>query len=499
MGPDSIQNLVLQRCSHNLASGVSFIFQRSLDSGILPKDWTDANITPVFKKGNRHLAENYRPVSLTSVLSKQLEHIVCHEMHKHFDKHNVLTNVNHGFRAGFSCVTQLTITVDDLAKHINQGNHVDVAILDFSKAFDVVPHDKLLHKLEAYGIRGSLHKWIASFLTKRHMRVVVDGETSSAATVDSGVPQGTVLGPLLFLCHINDLPDCVSSMVRLFADDCLLYRPIYSQEDREALQNDLLKLEQWASDWGMRFNAKKCYILPVNCRRPSYSYTLNNTTLENVERNPYLGLLISKDLRWAAHIDNVAKKASSTLGFLRRNLNRCSGDCKKTAYIALVRSTLEYGSSVWDPFLQKDIDKLEKIQRKAARFISSDYYSRDAGSMTNMLKNLELQTLQNRRKDNRLCLMYKIANGLVPAIPHENYLKPVLNKRRIRAKNFEDFQANNFVARQQNLHDNCFEIPASKSDIYRYSFFPRTICDWNQLPDTSASSIDVFRKTLLTN
>ena len=164
-----------------------------------------------------------------------------------------------------------------------------------------------------------------------------------------------------------------------------------------------------------------------------------------------------------------------------------------------MRSTLEYGSSVWDPFLQKDIDKLEKIQRKAARFISSDYYSRDAGSMTNMLKNLELQTLQNRRKDNRLCLMYKIANGLVPAIPHENYLKPVLNKRRIRAKNFEDFQANNFVARQQNLHDNCFEIPASKSDIYRHSFFPRTICDWNQLPDTSASSIDVFRKTLLTN
>ena len=144
-------------------------------------------------------------------------------------------------------------------RNSDDGYQTDIAILDFSKAFDTVPHHKLLHKLEAYGIRGALHKWISAFLCKRHMRVHVDGESSSETEVLSGVPQGTVLGPLLFLVHINDLPDCVKSKVRLFADDCLLYRKIKSAKDQELLQKDLIELEKWANNWGMKFNAKKCY------------------------------------------------------------------------------------------------------------------------------------------------------------------------------------------------------------------------------------------------
>ena len=179
----------------------------------------------------------------------------------HLEKHNVLTSLNHGFRSGYSCETQLAITIDDLLRSYDKGQQIDIAILDFSKAFDTVPHRKLLHKLDHYGIRGPLHRWLSSFLCKRQMRVVVGGEYSRCATVDSGVPQGTVLGPLLFLCHINDLPDCVKSQVRLFADDCLLYRTIKSQKDHLILQNDLSELDKWAKSWGMRFNAKKCYIL----------------------------------------------------------------------------------------------------------------------------------------------------------------------------------------------------------------------------------------------
>ena len=177
--------------------------------------------------------------------------------------HRILTSLNHGFRAGFSCETQLVVTLHDLCQSLEQKSQVDVAILDFSKAFDTVPHSKLLEKIDSYGIRGPLHNWLTTFLTSRRMKVVVDGEFSEEATVDSGVPQGTVLGPLLFLCHINDLPDSVKSQVRLFADDCLLYRQIKSQADHLVLQKDLQSLERWAEKWGMRFNASKCYILSV--------------------------------------------------------------------------------------------------------------------------------------------------------------------------------------------------------------------------------------------
>ena len=163
-GPDELPNMVLSKCAKSLAPGISVLFQKSLDSGILPKDWTDANVTPVFKKGDKHAPENYRPVSLTSVISKTLEHIVCHHMHAHFDEHKVLTDVNHGFRSGFSCETQLTVTIDELARNTDAGFQTDVTILDFLKAFDTVPHKKLLHKLHSYGVRGNLHKWISSFL-----------------------------------------------------------------------------------------------------------------------------------------------------------------------------------------------------------------------------------------------------------------------------------------------------------------------------------------------
>ena len=311
-GPDEIPNIVLKMCSKSLAPGISALFQKSLDTGELPKDWTDANITPVFKKGDKHAAENYRPVSLTSVLSKVLEQLVCHHLHAHFEKNKILTDVNHGFRKGFSCETQLTITVDDLARNSDEGSQTDVAILDFSKAFDTVPHSKLLRKLEAYGIRGNLQNWIRSFLCNRYMKVVVDGEKSDETKVLSGVPQGTVLGPLLFLVHINDLPECVTSSVRLFADDCLLYRKVKSSKDQEILQEDLKKLEIWASNWGMKFNAKKCYILSITNRGKHKFYELNSYILKHVENNPYLGLILSSDLKFSTHIDLISRKASST-------------------------------------------------------------------------------------------------------------------------------------------------------------------------------------------
>ena len=496
-GPDSLPNLVLKECAHELAPAVAHIFQKSLDSSILPDDWTNANIAPVFKKGDRHAPENYRPVSLTSVLSKVLEHIICRNMLRHFEANRVLTSLNHGFRAGYSCETQLAVTIDDFTRNYDLGSQTDIAILDFSKAFDTVPHDRLLHKLDAYGIRGPLLSWIKAFLCNRHMRVVVDGESSSEAPVVSGVPQGTVLGPLLFLCHINDLPERVSSSVRLFADDCLLYRRIRNHDDHLALQNDLHNLESWANDWGMRINATKCYVLSIR-KKSSFFYQLNNTILKEVPNNPYLGLTISADLKWNTHINSICKKASATLGFIRRNLQHSPKAARRTAYISLVRSTLEYGSIIWDPFLQSDINKLERIQRKAARFICKDYKSRDSGCVTNMLRDLDLPTLQERRKELRLAFLYKVVEGLVPAIPSASYLTPIRSKRRIRAKVFGDYVSTNIVTSSQTNNSKCFVVPTASTEVYKHSFFVRTIIDWNQLDDNivGATSVESFKSRL---
>ncbi|VDI02195.1 Hypothetical predicted protein [Mytilus galloprovincialis] len=236
---------------------------RTKQQSIYPCGLCEHPVTWNCEGGDKHAPENYRPVSLTSVPCKLLEHIICRHILKHLEKHRVLTSLNHGFRSGYSCETQLLVTLHDFMKAFDAGKQIDVAILDFSKAFDTVPHNKLLHKMNEYGIRGPLNKWLEMFLTQRKMKAVVDGEESEEASVDSGVPQGTVLGPLLFLCHINDLPDSVQSSVRLFADDCLLYRNINSQHDHTLLQRDLQNLEVWATNWGMRFNAKKCYILSI--------------------------------------------------------------------------------------------------------------------------------------------------------------------------------------------------------------------------------------------
>jgi len=388
-GPDDIPNRVLKTCADSIAPSLAAIFSLSIKSGQLPSDWRTANISSVFKKGDRNKAENYRPVSLTSVASKILEHIICRHLHSHFERHAILTNRNHGFRTGHSCETQLLTTVNDIMQGHDAGRQTDVIILDFSKAFDTVPHSKLLHKLEHYGVRGPILSWLTSFLTERTMRVVLEGEASDDVAVESGVPQGTVLGPLLFLCHINDLPDAVKSTVRLFADDCLLYRVIRTFQDHLALQADLKKLEEWAIQWGMRFNAQKCYVLPTKSKS-QFFYSLGDTILQHVEQNPYLGIQISSDLKWSTHITGLCKKVGSTIGFLRRNLRNCPQECRRLAYIALARSSLEYAAVVWDPYLRKDIDKLESMQRRAARFITKDYKSRDPGCVGRMLDTLKL-------------------------------------------------------------------------------------------------------------
>ena len=242
-----------------------------------------ANVTPLFKKGDRSKPNNYRPISLTSITSKIFEHILSSNIMKHLEANNILNGHQHGFRHGYSCETQLISLVQDLCLNYDKDIQTDLISMDFAKAFDTVPHCRLLYKLQWYGVQGRVHKWIENFLADRSQIVVLGGVQSSSISVTSGVPQGTVLGPLLFLIYINDLPDCIKhSTIRLFADDCIIYRPILSDKDTCLLQEDINAIANWASIWLMRFNVSKCCCMQftqAKVHRINKAYYLHGTAL----------------------------------------------------------------------------------------------------------------------------------------------------------------------------------------------------------------------------
>ena len=485
-GPDQIPTRVLRETATETAPILQQIFQKSYNTSTCPDDWRDANISPIYKKGDKHNPANYRPVSLTSITCKLLEHIVHSSISSHLQEHNILIPNQHGFRKSHSCDTQLTLTVNDLASTLDKrpGSTIDMAILDFSKAFDTVPYERLLSKCHAAGIRGKTLSWIRSFLTNRRQRVLVSGSGSSWRPVTSGVPQGTVLGPLLFLIYINDITDDLSpdTTARLFADDCIIYRTITQPTDRTMLQQDLNHLHLWSQKWQMHFNPKKCTIMHLTLRNTPQQYpqyTLANEPLETVKEHKYLGVTISDNLNWNTHIRNCCNRASQILNLLRRNLKQCSTKTKTLAYQSLVRPHLEYATTAWDPHTQTNIDRLERIQRRAARFVLNNYNYPPSpnSSVTTMLSNLQWHPLHTRRTITRLTLFHRIVYQTV-CIPN-HFL--TLAYRNTRANHPYKY-----------LHLPC------RINQYKYSFFPRTIVEWNKLPCTIVTlpSTDSFKTQL---
>ena len=378
-GPDKIPIIILKRNCETVATILQCIFELSLNTGVVPADWRTANVVPIFKKGDRSKPANYQPVSLTSVVSKMLEHIVVSNIMRHPDSHNILNESQHGFRQKRSCETQLLLTTDDLSKNINSGKQVDMAVLDFSKAFDKVSHRRLSAKLDFdlftltyYGIRHHTKQWIDCFLSGRSQKVVVQDASSAESPVTSGVPQGTVLRPCLFLLYINDIGDNISSTVRLFADDCVIYRPINSKRDQEILQKDLNLLSYWSDIWQTELNIKKCAIMNISNSpyKKRFDYTVNGEILETVKHHPYSGGELSDNRKYNTHIDNIAGKASQTLGFIKRIFKSCPSSVKDIAYQTLVRPKLEYSSSIRNPQQQTQIKQIEQVRRNATRFVA---------------------------------------------------------------------------------------------------------------------------------
>ena len=251
---------LLRACAEEIAPSLCRLFNMSLQIGSFPKEWKDANLVPVHKSESKAIVTNYRGISLLNTLSKILEKLVYNEIFDYISPH--ITQWQHGFLPSKSTVTQLVQVVHDFAKALEMKKQVDVIYLDVSKAFDRVPHEKLLFKLESLGISGPLLSWFRSYLTGRRHRVVLNNEASDFLSVTSGVPQGSNLGPLLFLIFINDMPKVISreTSLPLFADDSKCFRLVLGQDDGDQLQDDLNELFKWSCTWGMEFNVSKCKV-----------------------------------------------------------------------------------------------------------------------------------------------------------------------------------------------------------------------------------------------
>ena len=404
-GPDKLYPRILKELCNELAKPLTYFFNLSIEKGELPEEWKLAEVTAVFKKGDKQNPGNYRPISLTCILCKVLESLVRDAIQSHMEDLNLYSTCQYGFRKNRSCTTQLLKVMDDFSNFTENGDTFDTVYLDFKKAFDTVPHERLLTKLKAYGVTGNLHAWIKSFLNNRSQYVKVGKEYSETVGVTSGIPQGSILGPILFLIFINDLPECINSICNIFADDTKIYDVSHKHEK---IQEDLNSVLNWSNTWQLHFNMSKCKVIYYGNKNPKHDYYFHNDhdshTIEKGTEEKDLGVTFDSSLKFDKHINNIVTKANQTLGIIKRNFQFMDKEIFLKLYKALIRPVLEYGQTVWYPHLKRQQLLLEKVQRRATKIVKSiahlPYHER--------LVYLNLPSLKYRRKRGDMIQVYNI-------------------------------------------------------------------------------------------
>lgn len=411
-GPDLIPPLLIVKCAESLTVPLCLLYKRSLSEGVVPKLWKSAFITPVLKSGDRCIAENYRPISKLCLFAKVLERLVYVEVYSSIQ--NSFSDDQHGFLRQRSTSSNLIVANDFITDGMGKGAQVDVVYTDYKKCFDRIDHRILLSKLQAAGIHGNLYRWFASYIDNRNQAVVLRGYLSQWTNIPSGVPQGSILGPLLFIIFIMDINKCFRySKSLLFADDMKILKVISSSSDVRDLQEDLLRFEQYCIMNKLDLNVTKCFCMTFSRKNNQIesNYTLNNHNLTRVNSIKDLGVIHDSKSIFKDHIDHIASKASRALGFVVR----MSNDLKslktiKVLYCAFVRSHLEYASQVWNPQYNVYITRLENIQKRFLRFL--DYKTgQQSLDYEHRCKRYHFLPLQIRREVNDLCFLSKLANG----------------------------------------------------------------------------------------
>ena len=465
---------ILKETVEQISTPLAHVFNMSLKEGIVPFEWKEANIIPLFKKGSRNKSVNYRPVSLTSVICKLLETIIRDHMMDFLIKHKLINPSQHGFLKAKSCLTNLLCFLEEITKWVDDGSPVDVIYLDFQKAFDKVPHQRLISKLKSHGMGNSIINWIEQWLKDRRQRVVVDGEVSSWKSVLSGVPQGSVLGPILFLVYINDLEEGVTGKILKFADDTKLFRKVKEIGDKQNLQDDIDKLVKWSEKWQMLFNFGKCKCLHIGSGNTGMNYEMGGTILSKTVKEKDLGVTMNANMKVSEQCRIAASKGNRVLGMIRRNITYKEKSLIIPLYKAIVRPHLEYCIQAWNPHLRKDVDMLEKIQRRATKLIPE---LRDL-TYEERLKECGLTTLETRRLRGDQIEMFKILNG------------------------YENIDSNIFFEIKESKitrgHNYTLVKKQSRLDVRKFSFSQRTINIWNNLSTdcVHASSVNMFKNKI---
>ena len=426
-GDEGFPAIVLKKCKFNLVNPLYMLWKDSFDSGFIHAMFLHQLITPLYKgKGSKCQAVNYRPISLTSHIIKMFERVLRDKIVDFLEENCILNNNQHGFRKGRSCLSELLAHYEEILRNANTGEGTDTVYLDFAKAFDKVDHKLLLKKLESVGIKGKLLNWLKAFLSNRKQEVVISGFKSFMWAVLSGVPQGSVLGPILFLIFINDIGDSLlNAKLKSFADDTKLSCPISCQADSDKLQEDLTRVMEWSVVNNMALNEEKFEFLnhhykfdtsilelPFGYYNSCYK-TMNSTLIESSNTVKDLGVTFSSDSTFKAHIASIVKKAKNKAAWILSVFQTRSRFEMMEFYKTYVRSHLEYCCPLWNPSGPGSITSIKMLEGVQRTFTSKITSLRDQ-NYWQRLKSLNLMSLQRRRERYIIIYMWKILNGETP-------------------------------------------------------------------------------------
>ena len=480
-GPDQIESRVLKECAKEVAPILCQIYRKSMDDAEVPQLWKEANIVPIHKSGSKAIMANFRPVALTSVMCKVLEKIVCSAIMSFLTTNGLLSEQQHGFVRGRSCQTNILLCLERWTEIIDNGNWVDVAYFDYAKAFDKVSHRLLLIKLQGYGIDGKLLNWLKAYLENRRQRVAVGNALSEWLEVISGTTQGTVLGFLLFLLFINDLPEACSpdeqSSTMLLVDDTKCYQEIqkdgnHQGDNQASLQRRIDCIAQWAENWKMEIHPKKSKIMHIGKDNPQLPYMMNGSRIETVKVEKDIGFWITDDLSTSTHVSKARCKALAEIARIRRNFTYIDKRAYCVLYNQRIRPHLDYGMTACPPGSSADSKLLEAVQSKATALV----YGWKKMNLEERRKKLRLMTLEQRRDRGDLIEVFKMLKGLT----------------RINPNHF-------WEVREARGGPRLVKEMAVNGRKPRHSFFSyRVIQKWNLLPADlkMAPSLDSFKNRL---